>query len=92
MTKIRNLTDASEYLSATLADLTENIEVAQATWAALGDPTTYGYMADADAIDAWEQDLKACAEQESIVVDTFHDAVKQMAGLNTQWVSFLTSL
>jgi len=89
---IRNLLDTSDDLSSAVADLLEATAVATATWEVLGDPDCFLGMDDDTLIAAWERDLHTAWMEEQWVAGYFDAVQKQMGNLNTQWVSFLSSI
>lgn len=89
---IRNLLDTSDDLSTAVADLLEAVVVVNTTWEVLGDPSCFLGMSDDAVIAEWENDLHQAWVQEQWAMGYFDEVQKQMGKLNTQWVSFLSSI
>jgi hypothetical protein len=89
MTALRTLSATSDNLANALADLSEQVHAAQATWDTLGDASMYGFLSDEKAVEMWELDLHTAVMAEQIVTATLDTVQDQMGAMNEQWVKFL---
>lgn len=89
---IRTLTDCTDLLDRRACDLHEAVAVANATWELLGDSQAYLGMSEDEVIKQWEEDLRHAAMHDEWARGYFTEVQKAVGKMNTQWVSFLSTL